>query len=255
MLKPQDMQVLQNKIIAEDTYELKLTGPQVNDMNQPGQFIHIMVGEGWEHVLRRPLSITNVDHHVVTIIYKIVGQGTQILSKKKPGDSVDVLGPRGNGFPYKSIKNQHILLVGGGVGIPPLYYLAKKLIKQGNQVATILGFQTSTAVFYEEEFRALGDLYITTDDGSYGYQGLVTDILAKIETPVDLYFTCGPKPMLKAITNELTIPGYMSLEERMGCGIGACFACVCEAADTKDEKGYRKICQDGPVFPVEEVVL
>jgi len=255
MLKPQNMHVLQNKKIAEDTFELKLTGPQVQDMKQPGQFLHVMIGEGWEHVLRRPLSITDVRDHFVTVIYKLVGDGTKALTKKKPGDSVDVLGPRGNGFPYQSIENKHVLLVGGGVGVPPLYYLAKELVKRGNKVTTILGFQTESAVFYEDEFRALGDLFITTDDGSYGYQGLVTDIFSLIETPLDLYYTCGPKPMLQAVTNELSIPGYMSLEERMGCGIGACFACVCEAADREDKKGYRKICQDGPVFPVEEVVL
>ncbi|QHE52129.1 dihydroorotate dehydrogenase electron transfer subunit [Pontibacillus sp. HMF3514] len=255
MLKPQNMQVLQNKKIAQDTFELKLTGPQVQDMTQPGQFLHVMIGEGWEHVLRRPLSITDVEHHVVTVIYKIVGKGTRALTEKKQGDSVDVLGPRGNGFPYQTNEDQHILLVGGGVGVPPLYYLAKKLVAQGNKVTTVLGFQTYSAVFYEKEFQGLGDLFITTDDGSYGHKGIVTDVFERIEKPFDLYYTCGPKPMIKAVTNELMIPGFMSLEERMGCGIGACFACVCEAADTHDEKGYRKVCQDGPVFPVEEVML
>lgn len=255
MIGKERLHILQNKKLAEETYELKLTGKLVSDMTAPGQFLHVQIGEGWEHVLRRPLSIADVDHHVVTVIFKTIGEGTKFLAKKQPGETIDTLGPRGNGFPIKNVSGQHILLIGGGVGVPPLYYLGKKLVEQGNRVTSILGFQTKEAVFYERAFTTLGDCYIATDDGSYGSKGRVTDVIPALENPVDLYYSCGPKPMLKAVTKHMNVPGYVSLEERMGCGIGACFACVCETSDPMDERGYLKICQDGPVFAAEEVKL
>lgn len=255
MLKKERMNVIQNKRIAEDTYELKLTGELVNEMTDPGQFLHVQIGEGWEHVLRRPLSITNVENNEATVIYKIVGDGTREITKLETSDTIDVLGPRGNGFPIEGVYDQHVLLVGGGVGVPPLYYLARKLKDQGNRITTVLGFQTKSAVFYEEQFSQLGDCYIATDDGSHGSKGRVTTILNELDNSMSRYYSCGPIPMLNAVSSELTMPGYLSLEERMGCGIGACFACVCKTQDTVDHKGYRKICQDGPVFQAGEVVI
>lgn len=255
MLKKDDMHILQNKQVAENTFEIKLTGRFVNTMKQPGQFLHIKVGDGTSHVLRRPLSIANVDHHIVTVIYKIVGHGTKWLSQRQPGEIVDVLGPRGNGFPIDKVQDEHIVLIGGGVGVPPLYYLGRKLVEQGNTVTSILGFQNISQIFYEDEFRQLGETMITTDDGSYGYKGRVTELLNELDSSVSRFYSCGPKPMLKGVSDSFQIPGYISLEERMGCGVGACFACVCEAKDPEDVKGYRKICQDGPVFPAGEVVL
>ncbi|WP_345238805.1 dihydroorotate dehydrogenase electron transfer subunit [Pontibacillus salipaludis] len=255
MLKKDDMHILQNKWIAYNTFEMKLTGRFVNLMKQPGQFLHIKVGDGTSHVLRRPLSIANVDHHIVTVIYKIVGKGTKWLSERKIGETVDVIGPRGRGFPIEGIRNEHIVLIGGGVGVPPLYYLGRKLVQQGNTVTSILGFQGQDGVFYEDAFRQLGETLITTDDGSHGYKGRVTDLIGELDQDVTQYFSCGPKPMLKGVSETFAIPGFISLEERMGCGVGACFACVCETTDPEDSKGYRKICQDGPVFRSGEVVL
>ncbi|KGX93235.1 dihydroorotate dehydrogenase [Pontibacillus halophilus JSM 076056 = DSM 19796] len=250
MQKVEQMTILENRLIAKDTYELKVTGALMNEMRTPGQFLHIAIGDGWEHVLRRPLSIANVDHHIVTIVYKVLGKGTAKLATKRQGDQLDVLGPRGNGFPVENIHDCNILLIGGGVGIPPLHYLGKQLLTQGNQIFSLLGFQTKEQVFYEREFGRLGEVMVTTDDGSYGKKGRVTDHVAQFKG-IDLTFSCGPKPMLKAVS-DLPLPGYVSLEERMGCGIGACFACVCEA---NDERGYVKVCADGPVFRKGEVVL
>ncbi|MBO8155304.1 MAG: dihydroorotate dehydrogenase electron transfer subunit [Bacillaceae bacterium] len=254
MMKEQWMEVLNNRPIALDTYEMTLHGKLASSMTQPGQFLHLKIGDGFRHVLRRPLSIADVDQEdqTVKIIYKVIGEGTKWLSQAKPGNQIHVLGPRGHGFPVENVADQHIYLIGGGVGVPPLYYLGKQLA-ENNRVTAVLGFQTKDAVFYEEKFQELGETMILTDDGSYGKRGLVTDVL---ESKMDLYYSCGPLGMLHAVTRKLNdVKGYVSLEERMGCGIGACFACVCKTTDPNDERGYRKICKDGPVFPAKEVVL
>ncbi|MYL33075.1 dihydroorotate dehydrogenase electron transfer subunit [Pontibacillus yanchengensis] len=255
MLTKEDLIIVENKQIAKDTYEMKLTGEVVQFMTEPGQFLHVQVGDGWEHALRRPLSIANVERDNVSVVYKVIGFGTEWLAKQPEGQKINVLAPLGNGFPYKDVKNQHVLLIGGGVGVPPLYYLARKLKDQGNTITTVLGFQSKDAIFYEEKFQELGHCHIATDDGSYGTKGFVTDVVKQNAFSVEKYFSCGPTPMLKAVIQSMSIPGYISLEERMGCGVGACFACVCEANNDIDVKGYRKICQDGPVFSAKEVVL
>ncbi|KGX88513.1 dihydroorotate dehydrogenase electron transfer subunit [Pontibacillus litoralis] len=255
MIHQEAVTVMSNKQIAEATFEVELKGACVEAMTTPGQFVHVQTGGGWEHVLRRPLSIANVEDDVVSIVYKVIGQGTEWLTNQKPGQMINVLAPLGNGFPYEAIHNKRILLIGGGVGVPPLYYLGKKLQERGNEITTVLGFQHKAAVFYEEKFQSLGNCYVATNDGSYGTKGFVTDITKELYPNMDHYFTCGPTPMLQAVTKQLPIPGHVSLEERMGCGVGACFACVCKTTDAHDPKGYRKICQDGPVFEANKVVL
>ena len=235
--------------IALDTIEMKFENSYISQNAVPGQFLHINV-EG--HTLRRPISIADVnkEQETVTILFKIIGPGTKHLSGYKAGMVLNVLGPNGNGFPIHD--DTSVLLIGGGIGVPPLYNLGKALAERGMKVTSVLGFQTEESVFYEKKFRELGKTFIVTNDGSYGHTGYVTDVLGKTGD-FDRYYSCGPVPMLKAITANLVHKkGYISLEERMGCGVGACFACV---IPTATHGGYKKICKDGPVFPVQEVAL
>ena len=252
-MKREWMTILHHKEIARETYQLVLQGDIVSDVSDPGQFVHIQVSQ--DYYLRRPVSISNInpEERTMTLLYKVMGQGTDALTRKFVGEKLDVLGPGGQGFPVDSVETKHALLVGGGIGVPPLYYLAKRLRDRGVEVTSILGFQSEADAFLTEEFRELGDVYVTTNDGSFGHHGLVTDLFPELEGTFDTYFTCGPTVMLKAVSEHLShVPGYISMEERMGCGIGACFACVVPA---HDEKGYRRICCDGPVFNASEVVL
>ncbi|WP_027963129.1 dihydroorotate dehydrogenase electron transfer subunit [Halalkalibacillus halophilus] len=249
-----DLRVMSNDEIAFNTYEMKLYGPAVAQYTMPGQFLHLRIGEGYEHMLRRPISIADVDliRNVVTIVYKQLGEGTAWLRSRKPEDLINVLGPQGNGFNVNQYSQEHLIVIGGGVGVPPLYYLTKQLAKN-NKVTAILGFQDQSSVFYEEAFSKFSEVYIATNDGSYGEKGFVTDILESQQLTNHPYYACGPTPMLKAIQNKLDgVSGYLSFEERMGCGIGACFACVCESTN---QQGYVKICQDGPVLKAREVIL
>jgi len=243
------MEVKSVKEIAQDTVEMILKNDYISSNAVPGQFLHIAVPG---HTLRRPISIADVDkkNALITILFKIVGSGTKGLAAYKPDMKLDVLGPRGRGFPIT--EESSVLLIGGGIGVPPLYYLGKTFKKQGAKVTSILGFQTEANIFYEDKFKELGETFIVTDDGSYGEEGLVTDIVPKVNE-FDKYYSCGPIPMLKAVQQTLPEkPGYISLEERMGCGVGACFACVVPA---NNEAGYTKICKEGPVFDATEVIL
>ncbi|WP_370875486.1 dihydroorotate dehydrogenase electron transfer subunit [Bacillus horti] len=238
---------------------MKLEGELVNELDQPGQFVHLRVGQGFDHLLRRPISICDVDHEKqqLTIIYRAEGAGTVAFSKQAVGEQVDVLGPLGQGFPIEERKaGEHVVLVGGGVGVPPLYYLSKRLKSKGVIVSHVLGFSHAGAVFLADEFAKLGDTYITTIDGSFGEQGLVTDVLDRWNiTEWNALYSCGPLPMLRALSQrfEQHEAAYISLEERMGCGIGACFACVCHTPES--DTSYKKICTHGPVFRVGEVIL
>jgi len=247
-----EMKVINIKEIARETVEMTLQNEYLATHAKPGQFLHILV-EG--HTLRRPISITDInqDDQTLTIIFKIIGKGTGNLAKYKVGQSLDVLGPGGQGFPTEGLTAKTVLLIGGGVGVPPLYFLAKQLAKDPSiNIMTILGFQSKEFVFYEEKFKQFGETIVMTDDGSYGEQGFVTDALQKVQA-FDRFYTCGPTPMLRAVSSKLAIyEGYISLEEYMGCGVGACFACI---IPTADGSSYRKICQDGPVFPANEVRL
>ncbi|WP_077326050.1 dihydroorotate dehydrogenase electron transfer subunit [Virgibacillus siamensis] len=251
MKKKVTMTVVHTREIAWETVEMTLENRYIAETAIPGQFLYLSV-KG--HTLRRPISIASIDreHHTATILFKKVGDGTKQLAAYQTGMAVSALGPSGNGFDYDSPKMKTALLIGGGIGVPPLYNLAVELKQQGIEVISVLGFQTKNYVFYEEKFQALGKTVVVTDDGSYGHKGFVTNHLPD-ENNFDYYFTCGPMPMLQAVTNALQDkPGSISLEERMGCGVGACLACV---IPTDNKGGYRKICKDGPVFKASEVVL
>lgn len=251
MIRQGQMQVVKQSEIATNIFELTLNGQQVLDMNQPGQFVHIRVSNYMEPLLRRPISISSINKETLefTMIYRADGRGTTLLSEKKQGDQVDVLGPLGNGFPIDKVEaGQKALLVGGGIGVPPLYELSKRLVGKGVKPIHVLGFQSKDVVFYEKQFNELGETFIVTADGSYGHAGFVTNVLENLEEDFSVYYSCGPTPMLTAL--EKMYPekeGYLSFEQRMGCGIGACFACVCETTEST-EADYVKVCSDGPVF-------
>lgn len=245
-----DMHVTRTDAIAQDTIEMVLLNRYVSKRVVPGQFLYIRLEN---KTLRRPISIADVnkDSGTVTILFKILGSGTKQLASISEGEKIHALGPNGNGFPLEGKDDRHLLIVGGGIGVPPLYYLARLLAEQNIKITCVLGFQTKKHVFYEKQFKALADTHIVTDDGSYGHKGFVTNVMESINE-VDFYYACGPLPMLEAVKAQCNdIPGYLSLEERMGCGIGACLACVVQTTDG----GYKKICKDGPVFPAKEVQL
>ncbi|WP_404452531.1 dihydroorotate dehydrogenase electron transfer subunit [Virgibacillus necropolis] len=251
MMKKEELRIVKLTEIARETTEMVLQNAYISKTAEPGQFLHIGV-EG--HTLRRPISIANIDreNETITVLFKQLGEGTKALSRYQVGMKINALGPSGNGFTFDNKKNKTILLVGGGIGIPPLYCLGKTLAKQGVKIISVLGFQTADSVFYEEKFNDLGETFITTNDGTYGHHGFVTDILDEVGE-YDCYYSCGPLPMLQAVTTKLKgQQGYISLEERMGCGVGACFACV---IPTDNQGGYKKICKDGPVFAASEVAL
>lgn len=251
MKKKRELLILSSTVIAKDTYQMVLENSELSQIAKPGQFLHISVPN---FTLRRPISIADLDFEAgtITIVYKVIGSGTKQLSELGRGSMIDVLGPLGNGFDVNQSQASTVLLIGGGVGVPPLHYLGKVLKARDVNVKTILGFQTANSVFYEDEFSQFSQTYISTDDGSYANSGFVTDVIDQVGD-FDCYYTCGPLAMIKAVTQKLANkPGYISLEERMGCGVGACFACVIK---TDDQGGYKKICQDGPVFSAKEVNL
>jgi dihydroorotate dehydrogenase electron transfer subunit len=259
MIKKEICTVVSQQEIAHSIYELTLKGELVHEMNEPGQFVHLKVTNSSEPLLRRPISIARINQSSseFTMIYRSEGRGTTLLADKTPGETVDVLGPLGHGFPVEETTfGETALLVGGGIGVPPLYELSQRLVNNGVKVIHVLGFQNKDAVFYENEFAKLGETYIATADGTYGQKGFVTDIIAERNIEFDTLYSCGPTPMLRAI--ETSFPNrkvFLSLEERMGCGIGACFACVCHTKDQSQGPSYKKVCSDGPVFKAGEVVL
>ncbi|WP_342525880.1 dihydroorotate dehydrogenase electron transfer subunit [Chryseomicrobium sp. FSL W7-1435] len=249
MIRTGLMEIVRHKEIADRVFEMTVIGQQTTAMQQPGQFVHIRIAEHSEPLLRRPISICSIEQETLefTMIYRVDGRGTQLLSQKRPGDSIDVMGPLGNGFPVVASPEVHAFLIGGGIGVPPLYELAKRLAESGVKMTIILGFQSKKDVFYEEQFKEFGDTFITTVDGSHGLPGYVTDQLALLQEVPSIYYSCGPHAMLHAVEAALpNIPGFLSYEQRMGCGIGACFACVCPT--TKGNGDYVKVCSDGPVF-------
>lgn len=252
MMKKIELQIRKTTVIALDTIEMVLKNTQVSQTAMPGQFLHINVPG---HTLSRPISIADVDREAetLTILFKIIGTGTKQLSSYQPGMMIEALGPNGNGFTLENLEpSSTVLLVGGGIGVPPLYYLGKTLAEQNIHIISVLGFQTAVSVFYEQAFKQFGETHIVTDDGTYGEAGFVTTVLDKVPD-FDYYYSCGPLPMLQAVRENLSNkPGSISLEERMGCGIGACMACV---IPTDEQGGYRKICKDGPVFAAQEVCL
>ena len=234
--------IIENTQLNSSVFKMRLQG-DVSDITASGQFINIQL-EG--HYLRRPISVCDVDSDSVTILYKVVGHGTEQMSKMAVGEELDVLTGLGNGYDL-SLSGDEPLLLGGGVGVPPLYLLAKMLIKDNKKVHVVLGFNTKDEVFYEQEFKDLGaEVTVTTVDGSYGVKGFVTDALPDNYTH---FYTCGPEPMLKAVFRSTKTGGQFSFEERMGCGFGACMGCSC-----KTVTGYKRICKDGPVLLKEEIL-
>ena len=235
--------IAENVALTDSVMRMRLVG-DVSDVTAAGQFINIKLDGLY---LRRPISVYDVDGESVTIIYKVVGRGTEQMKAMKAGQTLDVLTGLGNGYDL-SLSGDKPLLLGGGVGVPPMYLLAKRLIAEGKKVSVILGFNTKSEIFCEEEFRALGaDVTVTTADGSYGVKGFVTGPMA--EMSYSHFYTCGPEPMLKAIYNTSVTSGQFSFEERMGCGFGACMGCSC-----KTITGYKRICKDGPVMMKEEIL-
>ncbi len=241
-MKQSLFEIIENVPLTENVMRMKLRG-DTSANTAPGQFINIKLDGLY---LRRPISVCDCEDGIYTIIYKVVGKGTEQMREMQEG-MLDVLTGLGNGYDT-SVSGEHPLLLGGGVGVPPLYLLAKKLIGEGKKVSVILGFNTKDEIFYEEEFRALGaDVTVTTVDGSYGVKGFVTDAMRDME--YTYFYTCGPEPMLKAIYNTSVTGGQLSFEERMGCGFGACMGCSC-----KTLYGNKRICKDGPVLVKEEII-
>ena len=242
MMKKTDFIVKSNIPLTTNVMEMKLLG-DTNDITAPGQFVNILIDGLF---LRRPISVCDCDGETLTIIYKIVGRGTQKMSEMTAGTKLDVLTGLGNGYDL-SAAGDFPLLIGGGVGVPPMYMLAKKLIALGKKTVVILGFNTRDEIFYEDEFKKLGAEVITaTADGSYGKKGFVTDVMPKDYSYI---YCCGPEPMLKAVYNASETGAQFSFEERMGCGFGACMGCSC-----KTITGYKRICKDGPVMFKEEIL-
>ena len=235
--------VRSNEALTDSVYKMVLSG-DTSAITASGQFVNIQL-EGM--FLRRPISVCDYDAETLTIVYKVVGKGTEAMSKMAPGTELDILTGLGNGYDL-SLSGQKPVLLGGGVGVPPMYNLAKKLIAEGKDVTVILGFNTKSEIFYEEEFKALGcKVIVATADGSHGVKGFATTPLAEMD--YTYFYTCGPEPMLKAVYKATSTSGQMSFEERMGCGFGACMGCSC-----KTLTGYKRICKEGPVMKKEEIL-
>ena len=241
-MKQQILTITSNKPLTKSVYEMKLSG-DMTAFTRPGQFCNIKL-DGF--YLRRPISVCDITGNVLTLLYKVVGHGTEAMSKMVAGQELDVLTGLGNG--YDTTKSgENPVLLGGGVGIPPLYGLAKALLAEGKAVTAVLGFNTADEIFYENEFRALGvNTVVATADGSAGVKGFVTDALPE---NYSYFYTCGPEPMLKAVYRTTKTSGQFSFEARMGCGFGACMGCSC-----KTVTGFKRICREGPVLEKEEIL-
>ena len=241
-MKQLTFEIQSNEQIAKNVYRMQLAGDTAGIL--PGQFVNIRV-QG--QFLRRPISVCNITDGILSIIYKVVGVGTEAMSHLPVGTQLDVLTVLGNGYDLSKAGDAP-LLVGGGVGVPPMYMLARQLREAGKKVRVILGFNTKDEVFYEEEFRALGcDVTVTTVDGSHGIKGFITNAL---DGQQSYYYTCGPLPMIKALLQSAGTNGEVSMEERMGCGFGACMGCTIQTT-----QGPKRVCKEGPVFAASELLL
>ena len=242
-MKQSVFEIVSNTALTENVFQMVLKG-DTTAITAPGQFVNIQL-EGL--YLRRPISVCDLDGDKLTIVYKAVGKGTEQMSRMQAGEKLDVLTGLGNGYDL-TLSGDKPVLLGGGVGVPPMYLLAKELLKQGKKVSVILGFNTKSEIFYEQEFKKLGcNVVVTTVDGSYGTKGFVTTALENME--YTYFYTCGPEPMLKAVYKASLTSGQMSFEKRMGCGFGACMGCSC-----KTLTGYKRICKEGPVMKKEEIL-
>lgn len=255
-IRLETMKVVAQDEIAPAIYELVLEGEMVEVM-RAGQFLHLRVPDD-AHLLRRPISISSIDKltNQCHLIYRIEGSGTAIFSTLKPGDSLDVMGPQGNGFDLSDLEqHSRVLLVGGGIGVPPLLEVAKQLHERGVDVTTVLGFATKDAVILEDELAKYSQVFVTTDDGSYGIKGNVSVVIKKFDNEFDAIYSCGAPGMMKYINQTFSDHprAYLSLESRMACGMGACYACVLKVPDS--ETISQRVCEDGPVFKTGTVVL
>lgn len=236
--------ILENKKIAKDVFEMVLEG-DTTAINKPGQFINIEIEDLY---LRRPISVCDYDEKTITVIYKVVGQGTEKMSKLEKGKELDILTGLGNGFDTKNSGDKP-LVIGGGVGTPPMYRLCKDLISEGKTPTVILGFNSKEDMFYKEKFEELGvKVYISTVDGSVGTKGFVTDVMKNIGD-FTYFYACGPMVMLEAVCKTTNVLGEVSLEGRMGCGFGACMGCTIQT-----KKGNKRVCREGPVFEKEDLI-
>ena len=241
-MKDSIFEIKSNRIIAKNTYEMVLVG-DTSDITASGQFVNLKL-DGF--YLRRPISVCNVEGNSLTLIYKVVGEGTEKMAAMGEGERLLTLTGLGNGYDT-SVSGDSPLLIGGGAGVPPLFYLARKLIAEGKKPRAILGFGSADEVFYKDEFEAIGvPVTVTTADGTEGVRGFVTNAM---DVPYTYFYTCGPEPMLKAIYDKSETSGQFSFEERMGCGFGACMGCSC-----KTKYGNKRICRDGPVLVKEEII-
>ncbi len=245
-MKEEIFKINSNVLIAENTYEMELLG-DTSEIVRPGQFVNIKL-DGF--FLRRPISVCDTEEGRMTLIYKAVGEGTELMTKLAPGTRLNILTGLGNGFDL-SLSGDHPVLIGGGAGIPPMYSLCKALISvlSPENIKVILGFNTEEEIFYLREFQNLGvDVRVATADGSYGTKGFVTDVLKDLD--YTFFYTCGPMPMFRAIEAIAKTSGQYSFEERMGCGFGACMGCSMMMADGS----YKRVCKEGPVFRREEIL-
>lgn len=242
-MKQSIFKIVTNEALTSNVYRMTLEG-DTSAITAPGQFVNIRLTGKF---LRRPISVCDWEDGKLTLVYKVVGHGTAQMAAMAPGESLDILTGLGNGYDL-TLTGEHPVLVGGGVGVPPMFGLAKHLRAMGKEVQVILGFNTREEIFYEEAFQALGcTVYVTTVDGSYGVKGFVTDAMKDLH--YSHFCACGPEPMLKALYAASATSGQMSFEERMGCGFGACMGCSC-----KTLTGSKRICKDGPVMKKEEIL-
>ena len=241
-MKQQILKITENIRVAENVYKMVLEDPELEEM-KPGQFVNIRLDGLY---LRRPISVCESEAGSLTIIYKVVGKGTEQMSRMKEREKLDVLTGLGNGYDLSKAGDRPLLL-GGGVGVPPLVMLARKLREQGKDVTAVLGFNTMEEVFGQAAFEIMGvNTIVTTADGTFGTKGFVTDAMPE---DYSYFYTCGPEPMLKAVYRKTKTSGQFSFEERMGCGFGACMGCSC-----KTITGYKRICREGPVLEKEEIL-
>ena len=235
--------ILENTQLTATVWQMKLEGDAAG-ITRPGQFVQLKLPEFY---LRRPISVCDWTENTITLVYKVVGQGTEAMAKMQPGFEMDVLTGLGNGFDT-SLCGDKPLLIGGGVGLPPMIGLCRTLIEEGKHPVVLAGFNTAEEVFLKDTVEQMGATFVlATMDGSSGVKGLVTDAMKELD--FDSIATCGPEPMLKAVYNAAEVPGQFSFEERMGCGFGACMGCSC-----KTKYGNKRICKDGPVLVREEII-
>lgn len=256
-------QVISNEKIAPQYFLMQIEVPSIASVAKPGQFVHVRVSETLDPLLRRPISLhaIDADKGTITLLYQVVGRGTEMLSRFAKSQAIDLMGPLGNGFSVPKAA-QNITIVGGGIGVAPLFPLLEQLSKEDKKIKVILGARNRSALLGLDKLKATGlEAYLATDDGSIGVKGFVTDILIEENKKLlpDYIFACGPELMLARvaeIAKATNIPGQVSLEERMGCGVGACLSCVCQIKSSEgNEIGHKKVCNDGPVFDLREVVF